>query len=221
MGAKDVACRPGRRGQVSRRLLWRCVAECDEPGVQTPVERLTLCGGHNLRLRALGSIGAIPTARSPLALAGNDAVATASAESMIRGAALFGSNLENMNLLTGGTETVINSERQLWSVAGMLSLVQHTTLGIDAQPDGLHIAPFLPAQLRAHYLDNSNEITLGGLQYRGHRIDVTLELPAAAATAGAYRLTGMSLGGRDLASEVRRTAKRSTVRVPRAWIPSS
>lgn len=129
---------------------------------------------------------------------GNDAVATASAESMIRSAALFGSNLENMNLLTGGTETPINSERQLWSVAGMLSLVQHTTFGIDARPDGLHVAPFLPAQLRQRHLPGSDRLTLAGIQYQGHHLDVTLRLPTTDPGTGAYTVTGMTLDGKDL-----------------------
>lgn len=137
----------------------------------------------------------------------NDAVATASAESMIRSAALFGSNLENMNVLTGGKETPINSERQLWSVAGMLSLVQHTTFGIDARPDGLHVAPFLPAQLRQRYLQGSDNLTLAGVKYQGHELDVTLQLPTTADSDGAYSVTGMALDGRELAPQTAITAE--------------
>lgn len=137
----------------------------------------------------------------------NDAVAVASAESMIRSAALFGSNLENMNVVTGGKETPINSERQLWSVAGMLSLVQHTTFGIDARPDGLHVSPFLPAQLRHQYLQGSGHLTLAGVQYQGHELDVTLRLPSAELGTGAYAVTGMELDGRELDPETAITAE--------------
>ncbi|WP_315092781.1 MGH1-like glycoside hydrolase domain-containing protein [uncultured Cellulomonas sp.] len=137
----------------------------------------------------------------------NDAAVAASAESMIRSAALFGSNLENMNVLTGGTETPINSERQLWSVAGMLSLVQHTTFGIDARPDGLHVAPFFPAQLRQRHLPGSDRLTLSGVEYQGHQLDVNLQLPASDTATGAYTVTGMALDGQELATGTAITAE--------------
>ncbi|KRD43012.1 hypothetical protein ASE38_01625 [Cellulomonas sp. Root930] len=132
------------------------------------------------------------------AVTDNDGVSAASFRSLVRGAALHGSHMENMDLTDGGTGTRINSERQLWSVAGMLSLIQHTTFGVDARPDGLHIAPFLPAQIRHEFFPDSSEIALSGIAYRGKRLDVTLTLPPDVDQIGAYTVTAMTLDGRHL-----------------------
>ncbi|MEU8824608.1 hypothetical protein [Streptomyces sp. NPDC048636] len=131
---------------------------------------------------------------------GNDGVATLQARSLVRGAALFGTNKENINLLDGGTKTEINSDRQLWSVAGMLSMVQQSLFGIDARRDGLHIKPFLPAQLRDSYLRGSDSAALKNLSYRGHTLDIDLDLPkdTAGAKAGAFRVTSLKLNGKRL-----------------------
>ncbi|WP_432011340.1 MGH1-like glycoside hydrolase domain-containing protein [Streptomyces cucumeris] len=129
---------------------------------------------------------------------GNDGVATLQARSLIRGAALFGTNKENINLLDGGTKTEINSDRQLWSVAGMLSMVQQSLFGIDARRDGLHIKPFLPARLRHTSLRGGDRAALHHLNYRGHTVDIALDLPKDTAERGAYRVTSLRLNGERL-----------------------
>ena len=130
---------------------------------------------------------------------GNDGVATAQAKSLVRGAALFGTNKENINLLDGSTETAINSDRQTWSVAGMMSMVQQSLFGIDAGQDGLHIKPFLPAQLRQEYFGDRAE--LKGLDYRGHKIDVALNLPAGGENEGAYEVRSLMLNGKKIPAD--------------------
>ncbi|MEU9117096.1 hypothetical protein AB0D04_36410 [Streptomyces sp. NPDC048483] len=132
---------------------------------------------------------------------GNDGVATLQARSLVRGGALFGTNKENLNLLNGGTDTEINSDRQLWSVAGMLSMVQQSIFGIDARPDGLHIRPFLPAQLRDAYFRGSDVATLQGLNYRGHSLDIELRLPKDTADSGAFEVRSLELNGRRLPTD--------------------
>ncbi|QKV96321.1 hypothetical protein HUT19_35260 [Streptomyces sp. NA02950] len=132
---------------------------------------------------------------------GNDGVATLQARSLVRGAALFGTNKENINLLDGGTKTEINSDRQLWSVAGMLSMVQQSLFGIDARRDGLHIKPFLPAQLRNAYLRDSDRAALHHLNYRGHTLDIALDLPRHTAGRGALRVASLKLNGKRLPAD--------------------
>jgi hypothetical protein len=73
-------------------------------------------------------------------------------ESVMRGAALYGSNMENYELLTQGQHLdegklsgpVVNSPRQLWSVAAYLAVVTEGVFGLDE--DG-RVAPKLPASL--------------------------------------------------------------------------
>ncbi|MWA07950.1 alpha-L-rhamnosidase-related protein [Streptomyces sp. BA2] len=129
---------------------------------------------------------------------GNDGVATQQAHSLIRGAVLFATNKENINILDGSTKTELNSDRQLWSVAGMMSMVQQSTFGIDAREDGLHIKPFLPAQLRDTYFPLGERAALNGLDYRGHKLNIQLDIPVGKTTRGAYQVQSLTLDGEQL-----------------------
>nr|WP_242002979.1 Six-hairpin glycosidase-like protein [Vulcaniibacterium tengchongense] len=72
--------------------------------------------------------------------------------SLVRGAALAGSNMENFELTTQDVRfedgalsgPVVNSRRQLWSVAGYLQMVVEGVFGVEA--DGT-VAPKLPSGL--------------------------------------------------------------------------
>lgn len=129
---------------------------------------------------------------------GNDHMATQQAHSLIRGAVLFATHKENINLLDGSPQTELNSDRQLWSIAGMMSMVQQTTFGIDAREDGLHIKPFLPAQLRNTYFSHSKQATLNGLNYRGHKLNIKLNLPVGTTSRGAYQAQSLTLDGKNI-----------------------
>ena len=85
-----------------------------------------------------------------------------------RAAALFLTNKENMVAATGHFEgTVLNSDRQLWSVAGTLASTYRLLFGIRLRPDRLVFRPMVP---RAY----AGERTLRGLRYRGATLDVTV-----------------------------------------------
>jgi hypothetical protein len=86
-------------------------------------------------------------------------------ESLMRGAALAGSNMENYELATQATHVdegklsgpVVDSPRQLWSVAGYLDMVSEGVFGLTR--DG-HIEPKLPVSLVAMLFGDKNEINL-------------------------------------------------------------
>ncbi len=64
---------------------------------------------------------------------------------MLRAAMAFGTNKENFNAQTGESEgTVQNSDRQLWSVAGMLGMYYYGLFGIQYEAGNLVIAPCVP-----------------------------------------------------------------------------
>lgn len=70
-------------------------------------------------------------------------------KSLTRASALFLSNYENMVYDNGhnrGTE--INSERQLWSVAGYLSVVYRDLFGMDWTEGGLTFNPMVPSWIK-------------------------------------------------------------------------
>jgi len=93
-------------------------------------------------------------------------------ESILRGAALAGSNMENYEMLTQAVHVddgalsgpVVNSQRQLWSVAGYLAMVREGVFGIEA--DG-SVAPKLPAALLPTLFGDHERIALdeGGRRY--------------------------------------------------------
>jgi hypothetical protein len=85
--------------------------------------------------------------------------------SIMRGAALAGSNMENYELTTQAVHVddgalsgpVVNSPRQLWSVAGYLQMVMEGVFGVEG--DG-SVAPKIPATLVPMLFGDQDRITL-------------------------------------------------------------
>jgi hypothetical protein len=86
-------------------------------------------------------------------------------QSILRGAAMAGSNMENYELTTqavhfeDGTLSgpVVNSPRQLWSVAAYLDMVQRGIFGLE---DDGSVKPMIPAQLVPMLFGARSEIVL-------------------------------------------------------------
>lgn len=88
--------------------------------------------------------------------------------SNLRAAALFLTHKENMVFANGHHQgTQVNSDRQLWSVAGWLAQVYRGLLGIQMTQAGLRFQPTVPEDLRGPFL-------LRGLSIRGATIDLTV-----------------------------------------------
>ena len=65
-----------------------------------------------------------------------------------RAAAVFGSNMENLVASDGSIATLLDSPRQLWSIAGYIGLFREALLGIHYESDGLHFQPCVPAAMK-------------------------------------------------------------------------
>ena len=99
--------------------------------------------------------------------------------SLMRGAALAGSNMENYELTTQAVHVddgalsgpVVNSPRQLWSVAGYLQMVMEGVFGIG--PDGA-VSPKIPASVVPMLFGDRDRIAL-----RMPEREVVLVRPAA------------------------------------------
>ncbi|MCZ4695935.1 glycogen debranching protein [Ancylomarina euxinus] len=86
--------------------------------------------------------------------------------SLIRSSALFLTNKENMVAETGDFKgTAINSNRQLWSVAGSLSSIYRVLFGLNFKEDHLQISPFIPR-------DFKGEMNITNLKYRNSTLDI-------------------------------------------------
>ncbi len=100
---------------------------------------------------------------------GNENAVVLAFDSMTRAAALFRSHKENMTYNRGhDSGTAINSKRQLWSVAGYLSLVYRVLFGIRLTPDGMEFHPFVPQKL-------AGTTILKNFSYRNAVLSITLK----------------------------------------------
>jgi hypothetical protein len=89
--------------------------------------------------------------------------------SIERAAALFLTNKENFVADTGSPEgTQINSDRQLWSVAGNLAMTYRVLFGMNFSVDGLHFQPVIPKQL-------GGTRTLTNFHYRAATLAITVK----------------------------------------------
>jgi hypothetical protein len=134
---------------------------------------------------------------------GHEGVFEADLDSLYAGAALNLSHMENFEFLTqlpwvddgDYSGPVVNSRRQLWSVAGYIGAIVHGVFGVQAEPDALTIAPFVTPNVRRSYFGEVTEVTLHDLKYRGASFTLTLALPAEVGDGGAYAVTGVEVGG--------------------------
>jgi len=127
--------------------------------------------------------------------AGNVSVADAAYDSLMRGAALNLSNMENLEWLSGQpllldernptlSGPVINSRRQLWSVGAYLGMVIENVFGVSTSDEGITLAPFVTARLRRAAFGASGEAVLHNLRLRGKLIDIRLQRPEASKENG-------------------------------------
>lgn len=145
----------------------------------------------------------------------NVAVADAAYDSLMRGAALNLSNMENLEWLTGQPllldeahpnliGPVINSKRQLWSVGAYLGMVIRDVFGVSATRDGIEVTPFVTAKLRGGVFAGGDGIALYNLRLQGHAVDVKLHLPAVpqAGSSGYYAVERILVDGKPAGSGI-------------------
>lgn len=146
-----------------------------------------------------------------------------------RAVALFLTNKENMVAATGHYEgTALNSDRQLWSVAGTLAGTYRVLFGMRLQPDLLAFHPMVPPLYRG-------ERTLRGLRYRGATLTITvrgfgdsvsevrldgtrIEHPEAEGTMTGAHALELVMNGRWRADSVNEVPSRFAPATPRATL---
>lgn len=99
---------------------------------------------------------------------GNTAAVQQGLDAASRTTALFLTNKENLVASTGHYEgTALNSDRQLWSVAGTLAGTYRVLFGMRLAPDHLALRPMVPPSY-------GGTRTLTGFRYRGAVLDITV-----------------------------------------------
>ena len=141
------------------------------------------------------------------AKAGNDKFFENAFMSLVRGAAFNLSNMENFEFTTlnawyddatfpnlSGPE--VNSRRQLWSVAGFLSMVLDSVFGREQTLKTLWFSPKIPVNLRNTFFAGSSEIVLKNLKFKGKTLELKIVLPQKnSKNSGFYTLKTLKLDG--------------------------
>ena len=136
----------------------------------------------------------------------NNKMADNAIESLVRGAALNLSNMENLELLTGkpyyDDGPAISSRRQLWSVGAYLNMVTQTIFGINIQQNSLTLTPFLtPASVAL--LGKGKQASIDNLLLNGKKISVQLNLPQVTSDKdGIYPIAQISLNGKIITGSI-------------------
>jgi len=107
-------------------------------------------------------------------------------ESLLKGAALNLSNMENLDAASGLAYAedgglsgpVVNSQRQLWSVAGSVALFHELLFGLRPTLDGLVVSPWVTEYARRDLLGGAERVSLTGLNWGGSSLEVFLEFPS-------------------------------------------
>jgi hypothetical protein len=129
---------------------------------------------------------------------------------LMRAAALNLSNMENLEYLTGRpfvsdgprSGPVINSRRQLWSVAGYLSAVIDGVFGLRIERGALTLRPFVTCAMRRGLFGASDVLRLRGLRPGGRAVDVALRLPARSRCAGVLEVAEVRRDGRPASGPI-------------------
>ncbi|MDS0861068.1 hypothetical protein NUV25_25485 [Burkholderia pseudomultivorans] len=117
---------------------------------------------------------------------------------LMRGAALNLSNMENFEFLSLGTNTAIDSAQQLWSIGGYLGTVFDTVFGRQATQTGIRFLPAVTKQMRNQMFWNGSQMRLDNMRYKGKTISVTVYLPPVDTDLnGFYAVKGVKLNGKD------------------------
>ena len=101
------------------------------------------------------------------AKAGNEQGVLHGFGALVRPAALFCTNKENLVLDNGDIATELNSSNMLWCLAGNLALTHKVLFGIDYHADGLAFTPFVPQVL-------GDTRSLTNFKYRDALLDITI-----------------------------------------------
>ena len=134
------------------------------------------------------------------------AVVAHNVRSLIHATALNLSNMENLEFMSGLpylddgalSGPVINSERQLWSVAAYISMVHDILFGIESSNDGLEFSPFMTAQIHQEWFPGVDQIILNRFNFQGRQLHIVVELPSETNGDEPYELASVTLNDRLL-----------------------
>ncbi len=140
------------------------------------------------------------------------AAADAAYETLIRFASLNLSNMENLEWLSGQpmwlemaapelSGPVINSRRQLWSVAAYLNAVIHNMFGLKLNDSELTIEPFVTAKIAKSLFADSTQAKLENLSIWGKSVAIELIMAdgnKSTSDNALYQVISLAINGKDV-----------------------
>jgi hypothetical protein len=146
-------------------------------------------------------------------------------ESLIQSAAIYQSHIENLPAMAAEYYTgqwprpVVQSERQLWSVAGFLSIAFDHLFGVrmDDYPN-LIIAPYLPSQMPKTWATDSNTFELTDWCLAGTTLNLRLHLPQTNKNESVLRLDYVRIAHRTIKAHHHRVELDLTKINNHAWL---
>ncbi|WP_013334596.1 amylo-alpha-1,6-glucosidase [Gloeothece verrucosa] len=142
--------------------------------------------------------------------AGNATAVNHGIKSLMEGVIRYRSNRENFELVSGDIwvdegETsgpVVNSQAQLWSIAGYLSMVNDIIFGLETTDYGIRFLPYITCEMRKEVFSETQFLTLNDFPYQGKIITVTVKLPDSDnQVQGAYKISNITLNDQAISSE--------------------
>ncbi len=139
--------------------------------------------------------------------AGHAAAVDAGIRSLTGQAAFNLSNMENFDFVSGQADVKngprlgpqVNSHRQLWSVAGYLSMVQDVVFGLETSWEGLRFQPYITADLRNDTFRATDVLEWRGLAFQGKQNRVRVQLPPVGSFAqGVCAVDWVELNGNPI-----------------------
>ncbi|AQQ08833.1 hypothetical protein L21SP3_00624 [Sedimentisphaera cyanobacteriorum] len=138
----------------------------------------------------------------------NSKAVNSAVHSLVSKAALNLSNMENYDFASGLAYAesngisgpVINSRRQLWSVAGYIGMVQEVIFGFEPSWNSIKLAPYVTGWMHSNLFNGANKVQLKGLEYHGKIINITLNLPEKPSHSSRYNLESIKLNSNQLNS---------------------
>lgn len=147
------------------------------------------------------------------AAVGNGESAHRSVMALLRGAALNVSNMENFEVVSGApfvedgdySGPVVNSRRQLWSVAGFLGMVHRSLFGLNLDAESLHVLPHVTARTYREVFGGTGPVELRGVRVPEGRVHVTLNFPTEFQGDGFFEVDGLTLNGKAVDRKIPRS----------------
>jgi hypothetical protein len=126
--------------------------------------------------------------------------------SLWEAAALNLSHMENLEVLTGLpwvdsgplSGPIVNSKRQLWSIAGFVSLIIDTLFGLKIENNTLHLDPRITAEI-AHRFGPLHQMTLYDLRWAGKKLNISMNWQSSSfQNDGFFEVKSITLNDKDI-----------------------